>query len=271
MGFIDRILGSTKAAFDPQDLVLPDEMDTDIPGKKLKKSTYTQSVEINIVGESFRAKNIATIAQASNGSEFDIYLIPEPTNQYDKKAVAIYAANLHLGYIAKPENKEWFKWVMEAIENDICLWGRAKTFQKSGTSNIGVFGHIFMPAAAKTSEDIIAVKMTPTEFAKILEKVKKLSNSIEEPESLAKMRSAAKSTSALAVPFLAHAKFVLENEELSDNESTAWESIFSTCDDIISTAAGSKYCTDPDDLDVTSGIYDLAAELEALMKLSESK
>jgi hypothetical protein len=266
MGFLDRILGSAKVAFNPEDLVLPDEMDTDIPGKRLKKSSYTQKVEINIVGESFRAKSIATIAQASSGSEFDIYLIPEPTNQYDKKAVAVYAANLHVGYIAKPENKEWFKWVMEALETDICLWGRAKTFQKSGTSNVGVFGHIFMPASAKSLEDIPAVKMTPVEFAKTLEKVKKLSNSIEEPESLAKMRSAAKSTSALAVPILAHAKFLLENEELSDIESSAWESIFSTCDDIISTAAESRYCTDPDDLDVTSGIYDLAAELDELIK-----
>jgi len=269
MGFLDRILGSTKAAFDPQDLVLPDVMTTDIPGKTLKKSSYTQEVEINIVGESFKAKNIAQIAKASEGSRFDIYLIPEPSNPYDKKAVAVYAANLHIGYIAKPANREWLKWVMEEIEKDVCLWGRAKTFQKTGTSNIGVFGYILMPGATKGTEQIISVKLTAGEFSKAFEKIVKLSNSIEEPESVAKMRSAAKSTSALAVPIYAHALALLADVEISQNKKSALETIASTCEDIISIASESKYCTDPDDIDVTSGIYDLAAELEAFRNLSD--
>lgn len=269
MGFLDRILGSSKTTFDPQDLVLPDQMETDIPGKALKKSSYTQVVEINIVGESFRAKNIAKIAQASNGSEFDIYLLPEPTNQYDKKAVAVYAANLHIGYIAKPENRDWFKWVSEALENDICLWGRAKTFQKSGTSNIGVFGYILMPAAAKNSEQILPAKLNLVELKKILEKARKLSNSIEEPETVAKMRSAAKSTAAIAIPVLAHAKAIKTDSDFTSNDEPAWDSIISICEDIISTAAESIYCTNPDSIDVTSGIYDLAAELDELFKSNE--
>ena len=133
MGFFKKVFGPREIVIDPADLRIPEEVATDKPGLTLKKAPVGQPIEIEIVGESFRAANIAAVAKVASGNEFDIYIIPEPMNQYDKKAVAVYAANIHVGYIAKPDNKQWFKWVNEATERGELLWGIGLAISRSVT------------------------------------------------------------------------------------------------------------------------------------------
>lgn len=116
MGIIRKLFTQKEVVADPADLLLPNVIPTSILGLSLKKAAGVQNVNISIVGESFRAANVAAVAKAAEGKLFDIYLIAEPTNQHDKNAVAVYAANLHVGYIGKPDSKQWFKWVNEAFQ-----------------------------------------------------------------------------------------------------------------------------------------------------------
>lgn len=160
MGFFKKVFSTKETLIDPADLRIPDVVTTDKPGLTLRKAPVGQPIDIQIVGESFRAANIAAVAKAAAGNEFDIYIIPEPLNQYDKKAVEVYAANIHVGYIAKPDNKQWFKWVNEAIERGELLWGIGRAVSRSGTSNTGVFGSIYMPKVSREADELIAQKLT---------------------------------------------------------------------------------------------------------------
>jgi len=155
MGLFKKIFGQKEVVIDPANLTLPDVVPTSQSGLTLKKSAGEVRLEIEIVGESFRPQNVAAIAQAAGGAEFDIYLVAEPQNAHDKHAVAVYAANLHVGYIAKPGNKQWAKWVKEALERGELLWGCARAISREGTGNIGIFGAIMMPKAGKQIDELL--------------------------------------------------------------------------------------------------------------------
>ena len=267
MGFLKKVFGSKQILIDPADLRIPDEVATDKPGLKLKKAPVGQPIDIEIVGESFRAANIAAVANAAEGKEFDIYIIPEPMNQYDKKAVAVYAANVHVGYIAKPDNKQWFKWVNEATERGELLWGVGRAVSRSGTSNTGIFGSIYMPKVGREADELIAQKLTDAALAKAIEKVITLSNGCIEPDTVTQLKSVAKKAVAVASPFAAHAKWIIENPDGQNVET--WEEIQSVCDDIFDAFSEAAYATEDFDLDVVGNIESLASLLEALQKPKE--
>lgn len=267
MGFFKKVFGTKEILIDPADLRIPDVVTTDKPGLTLRKAPVGQPIDIQIVGESFRAANIAAVAKAAAGNEFDIYIIPEPLNQYDKKAVAVYAANIHVGYIAKPDNKQWFKWVNEAIERGELLWGIGRAVSRSGTSNTGVFGSIYMPKVSREADELIAQKLTGAALAKAIEKVITLSNGCIEPETVTQLKSLAKKAVAVATPFAAHAKWVAENPEGQIVE--VWEEIQSVCDDIFDAFGEAAYATEDFDLDVVGNIESLASLLEEFRKRTE--
>ena len=126
MGFLKKLFAAKELVVDPADLVLPEVIPTSKQDLSLRKASAGQLVDINIVGESFRLANIEAVAKAAAGKRFEIYLVAELTNQHDKNAIAVYAANLHIGYIGKPANKQWAKWVSEALQRGELLWGTAK-------------------------------------------------------------------------------------------------------------------------------------------------
>ncbi len=264
MGFLKKVFGPKEVVVDPADLTIPDVIETNKPGVHFRKAAGTQQVNIEIVGESFRAKNVAAVAAAASGKRFDIYLIAEPENPHDKKAVAVYAANLHIGYIAKPENRQWFKWVGEARERGEILWGNAQAVSRNGTSNTGIFGHIYMPKVGQDSETIRPLKMTDAALKKAIEKAVALSNSTQYPESAAQLKSSVKKAAALATPLAGHAKWVEENQEGQNYET--WESISDACDEIFSASLTAPYVSDPDVIDVVSLLEGL---VEALASLSD--
>ena len=73
MGFLKRIFGGKEVVVDPAHLTLPEVMPTD-KGTTMRKAPGDQRVDINIVGESFRARNVQAVATAAQGNRFDIYL-----------------------------------------------------------------------------------------------------------------------------------------------------------------------------------------------------
>ena len=269
MSIFKKMFGSKAVVVDPADLRIPELVATDKPGLTLKKSPIGQAIEIEIVGESFRAANIAAVANAAEGKEFDIYIIPEPMNQYDKKAVAVYAANVHVGYIAKPDNKQWFKWVNEATERGELLWGIGRAVSRSGTSNTGIFGSIYMPKVGREADELIAQKLTDSAMAKAVEKAITLSNGCIEPDTVTQLKSVSKKAVAVASPFAAHAKWVIENPDGQNVEM--WEEIQSVCDDIFDAFSEAAYATEDFDLDVVGNIETLASLVQGLSEKKENK
>lgn len=249
---------------DPEDLTLPDDIPTDVPGLTLKKCQGHERVDIDIVGESFRSYTVEGVARAAEGQQFDIYLVAEPSNKYDKNAVAVYVANKQVGYIAKPGNKKWFQWVNEATARGELLWGRGKAIRREGTKNTGIFGYIFMPRQGKDIQDLIPKRLDQSALSKAAGKVIDLSNAADDPETLTQLKSLAKKGVAAATPIAAHALWIAANPD--DQDVDKWDEIQGLCDDVLDTAAEAAYAADPDDVDMLSPIESLAFELQDFLQ-----
>ncbi|NQV97720.1 MAG: hypothetical protein HQ486_07985 [Acidimicrobiaceae bacterium] len=256
MGFLKKVFGAKEIVIDPADLTLPDLIATDKLGLTLKKAQVGQPVEIDIVGESFRVANISAVAKAAEGKQFEIYLVPEPNNQYDKRAVAVYAANVHVGYIGKPANTQWFNWVNEAISRGELLWGMAKVVSAEDTANTGIFGSIYMPKVGREVEELIPQKMTDAALGKAIEKAINLSNTCNEPETITQLKSLCKKAVGVAALFVSHAKWVEENPEGQDTQK--WEDVMSVCDYIFDDFSDAAYASDEMEVDAVGRIQELA-------------
>lgn len=265
MGFLKGIFGSKAVEVDPNDLRLPEQIPTDKRGLSLTKAKGEQKVDINIVGESHRAANVSAVATASAGQPFDIYLVAEPNNQYDKKAVAVYAANVHVGYIGSPDNKQWFKWVNGALERKELLWGEGRAVTRKGTDNTGIFGFIYMP---KTTEGIGSVepqKLTDSALAKEIEKVVALVDKGDEPETLAQLKSFTKKCVSVASPLAGHAKWVDANPSDLDNKVfDKWMEVLSACESVFKDAEDAAYATDVMEIDAVGSLEELGEALQGL-------
>jgi hypothetical protein len=259
MGFLKRIFGGKEVVVDPAHLTLPEVMPTD-KGTTMRKAPGDQRVDINIVGESFRARNVQAVATAAQGNRFDIYLQPDPNNPHDKKAVAVFAADVCIGYIAKPSNKQWYEWAVEAFARGELLCGSAKASSREGSSDIGIFGYINMPKVGKGLEEIIPQQLTDAALAKAVEKVITLANASVEPDTVARIRSLCKKAVTAVSPIAAHAKWITQQGE--DNEQ--WAEILSVCDDIFEDALRATYITDEYEIDVVGPIEQLGELLAAL-------
>ena len=256
MGFLKKVFGAKEVIIDPADLLIPDVVGTDAPGITLKKAPIGQPVEIEIVGESFNAKNIEAISKAAQGKEFNIYLVAEPTNQYDKKAVAVYAATVKVGYIAKPGNTQWFKRVNEALKQKQLLWGTGRAVSRPGTENTGIFGSIYMPKVGRDVDELIPQKMTDVAIKKAVEKVISFANTCVEPETVTQLNSLCKKAMTISSPFAAHAKWVEENNDGQDLEK--WNEVMAVCDDIFDDFSDSAYAADEMEVDIVGRIEALA-------------
>lgn len=257
MGFLSKFLGHKAVEVDPSDLKLPEEIPTSQPGLTLRKCHGTLRVDIDIVGESFRAENVEAVARAAAGERFDIDLVAEPGNQYDKNAVAVFAANLHIGYISKDSSKQWAKWVNEALGREELLWGTAKAVTRAGTSNTGVFGSIFMPKVIKTREEILPLQLSDTELQKAIQKLTAFFNQAEQPETLAKLTAQSKKVAALVIPIMAHALAVVG----ANPEEVFWSETIDLCDEVLECAGESVYASEADGDDVLDTVDALLAHL----------
>lgn len=262
MGLLKKILSGKEVVVDPANFVVPEVIPTSKPGVSLRKAPVGQEVEIDIVGESFKAANVAAIANAAQGNSFEIYLVAEPNNQHDKNAVAVYTATLHVGYIGKPGNTQWFKWVNEAFDRGELLWGKAKAITRPGTSNTGIFGSIQMPKVGSSLEGILPLKMNDAAVESAIDRAIELSNNCDEPETTTQLKSLCKKAVSVATPFAAHAKWVNLNPE--GQKTDKWQEVLSGCAEIFDTASRAAYATDEREFDV---VFDIGEFAETVMGL----
>jgi hypothetical protein len=257
MGFLKKLFAAKEIVVDPADLFLPEVIQTTKQGLSLRKGNAEQLVEIN---------NVDAVAKAAEGREFEIYLVAEPTNQYDKSAVAVYAANLQIGYIGKPANKQWAKWVNEALQRGELLWGPGRAIVRKGTDNIGIFGGIFMPQPSDKSDPVVPLKLSDLALVKAIEKVVALSNSSEDPQTIAQLRSLAKKAVKASRPLAAHAIWIQENS--SGEDAGTWIEVLDACEEIFDEASKAVYATDEGDSDLVSAIEQLAELLDPLRPIA---
>jgi len=150
MGLFSKKPSAPVVVVEPDDLRLEDEVETDVPGLSLKMPRDGLKVDLVIVGESFRQNEVKAVAKASSGDWFDIYLMPENGNPYDKNAVRVMVGRHHVGYVSKESAKKWRKVHAEAVERGELLGGQAKCFSRDGQVAAGS-GLVHQPPRVRAS------------------------------------------------------------------------------------------------------------------------
>jgi hypothetical protein len=110
------------------DLKVPDVVQAG--NRQAKPMEWPRWVEVNlehvdVVGESFRQEALDQIGQLTKGGTFNVWLLPEPENKFDKNAVRVMAGLHHIGYIAKEEAKIWSKRTLPLWFESRFLYGEA--------------------------------------------------------------------------------------------------------------------------------------------------
>lgn len=75
-------------------------------------SPRTQQLEV--AGEWYRAENLrslftrhATVSESGDEIHLPAVLVPDPSNPYDKRAVAVFVDGLHVGYMERPQARRY--------------------------------------------------------------------------------------------------------------------------------------------------------------------
>lgn len=125
-----------------------------IPGIRPRDENFT---ELEVVGESFYQGNLAFLADGKPGRDagwFSGFLLPEPTNKYDKNAVAVYLIDFRspepkialVGYL-KREDAAKLGPVIQHHADDlgeiIPLLGRIFGGESESKPNYGVSARVF--------------------------------------------------------------------------------------------------------------------------------
>ncbi len=98
-------------------------------------------IDIEIVGESFHADYIRALRRKHRDSDFEIVLVPEPDNPYDRSAVAIYVDGAPVGHLSREMASAWQPMVAAANAEGFVVAGTASIWGGSPDKpNLGVFG-----------------------------------------------------------------------------------------------------------------------------------
>lgn len=272
MGFLKSIFGTKQVVVDPADLQIPNEVQTDVKGLTLKKAPGEVRHDVSIVGENYRKENVAAVAAAAGDKWFEFYLVAEPNNQYDKKAVAVYAAGLHVGYISRNMNAMWFKMVNDALKRKELLWGQGKATFRPSSNDFGIHGHVLLPKMPGTWEALEPKQLTDAALAKAIDKVLALSAKGDEPDTLGQLRSLSKKCVTAATPIAANAMWFLKEMEETDAEVDdkvvdLWTDVLSFCEEIFDDAETATYAEDPYEVDVVGTLGELAEKVEKIKAL----
>lgn len=244
----------------PEDLRLPETLETDVPGVVLQKAAGGQRVDIEIVGESFRQDAVRAVAQAAEGSDFDLYLLPDPNNPHDRNAVRVMVGNLHVGFLPRDAAKVWQRRCQEAINRGELIWGEGRAVSRTGEM-WGIFGFVWMPSVANPSAE---AKPKELDWAKIQKAQDVLGPLIDggDPETLSQLKSLVKKASKAVMPLYGHTLWLEEQDSLSQE----WEDIQGLAQDVFELVSEAEYADDPDDFDVTSVLEDIVSLLQDVMK-----
>jgi hypothetical protein len=254
---------------EPDELKLEDQVETDVPGLTLTVPRDGLKVDLVIVGESFKQDIVKAVSLAANGEWFDIYLMPESGNPYDKNAVRVMVGAHHVGYVSKESAKQWRKAHAAALEKGNLLAGQGKCISQDG-QNYGVFGHIWIPEVApKKAKEISAREVPLGTLALVRAKLHELEMA-EDPASVAKLRSLTKQAVKACEPLKQHCSWINENSP-HDDVSDAWAEVDDCVSSLDSALIEATYADDPEDVDILNDITNVYAALEEALQVSASK
>jgi hypothetical protein len=235
----------------PEDLRLPQQLETDVPGLVLTKGPTGQRVDIEVVGESFRQDSVRAVAQVADGSQFDLYLLPDPNNPHDRNAVRVMVGNLHVGFLRRDAAKVWKKRCQEAMGRGELIWGEGRAASRTGEM-WGIFGFVWMPAVSSPSADVTAKELNPAGMGKALTALEKLIDG-GEPETLSQLKSLVKKATKAVMPLYSHTLWLTDTGALAPQ----WEDIKGLTEDVFALVSEAEYADDPNAIDVTSVLEDI--------------
>ncbi len=158
-------------------------------------------IEIQIVGESNYQKHIVAISELVGRDKFAIYLVPEPSNKYDKNAVAVFAGGACIGYIRRDSAAYWQQKVLEGHQRQELLVGTAVVRSASGHM-YGVFGDIHHPLNPALLASIEPARLTP---AKIKRAIGSLEDAfVADPQTTSQRKSQVNKALKVATALYAH-------------------------------------------------------------------
>lgn len=265
------IFGKKKASqamlvVEPDDLKLEDQIATDVPGLILTVPRDGLKVDLEIVGESFKQDIVRAVARTANGEWFDIYLMPENGNPYDKNAVRVMVGGHHVGYVSKESAKQWRKAYAASVERGNLLAGQGKCFSRDG-QNYGVFGHVWVPEAApKKAKEISAREVPIGTLALVRAKLHEL-EMVDEPASVAKLRTLTKQAVKACEPLKQHCYWISENAS-NDDVSDAWAEVDDRLSELDSALVEATDADDPEDVDILGLVGEVYAALEEGLQVS---
>lgn len=240
----------------PDDLRLPEHLETDVPGVVLRKPLGGQRVEIEIVGESFRQDSVRAVAHVADGSDFDLYLLPDPNNPHDRNAVRVMVGNLHVGFLPRDAAKVWKKRCQEAMQRGELIWGEGRAASRTGEM-WGIFGFVWMPTVANPSADARPRELDAAGIQKAQDVLQPLIDG-GDPETLAQLKSLVKKAWKAVMPLYTHTLWLADHDGLSEE----WEEVQGLAQDVFEIVSEAEYADDPDDFDVTSILEDIVALLQ---------
>lgn len=225
--------------------------------------------KINIVGESFRQENIRQVQEHFGEKWFQIYLVNEPENRLDKNAVAVFAGNARVGYLAKDEARVWSKIVKQAQEKGQFIVGEAHcvTNSRAGSSSMwGVFGYVwFGNMIAPDLSNVGAKKLTPAALHKAVAKIREMTENFDYPDTAGASRSLGRKAGKAVLPVYQHAMWMTEN---IDDEATSdqWNEVVGECESVFDECEADVYNTGEDvDASIDGALEDLLDRLEPVL------
>lgn len=240
----------------PEDLFLPDEVETDVPGLVLTKGPVGVKVEIEIVGESYRQDEVRAVVAVAEGRPFDLYLLPDSENPYDRNAVKVMVGNLHVGFLPRDAAKIWHKRCKDATARRELIWGEGRAVSRSGVV-WGIFGSVWMPPVSLPSDGLEPAELNVVDLKRAQKAIQDVADGLE-PDTLAQLKSLAKKAAKASTPIYAHAMWL----DLCGSLSAPWEAVMLTAESVIELVAEAEYVTNAEEVDVMSSLQDLLDALD---------
>lgn len=229
---------------------------------------------IDIVGESYRQGNIRQVQQHYGDKWFQIYLVNEPENRFDKNAVAVFVGNARVGYLAKDQAKVWSKLVRDAQESGQLIVGEAHCVTNSGagsSSMWGVFGYIwFGNMIAPDLSTVEPKKLTPAALDKAVTKIREMVEDFDYPETAGASRSLGRKVGKAVLPVYQHAMWMAENLD-DETKCDQWNEVVSECESVFDECEADVYNTGEDvDASIDGVLEDLLDRLEPVLQQDPS-
>lgn len=80
----------------------------------LSRGLVPRTQQLEVAGEWYRAENLrslftrhATVSESGDEIHLPAVLVPDPSNPYDKRAVAVFVDGLHVGYMERPQAQRY--------------------------------------------------------------------------------------------------------------------------------------------------------------------